>query len=215
MDKHLIAVVDDEVDLLDNFRALLEDQFDIAAFTSPKDFLKALPELKEKNCRLLVTDFKMPGMTGLEMVQRAHELMPHLPFIILSGFLDKNTVLDAVNIGAFSLLEKPTDHEHLMAAIDQLIVESELQIVRREIRTLTSQLRELYSSIRLVLSQYIPEDLMDRLVVDAPDGKVQKKMSFEDLLENLEFRLDQLLKTEKMMNELKNPQRGGKGLPTE
>lgn len=210
MTQHLIAVVDDEADLLDNFRALLEDQYEVAAFQSPAEFLKALPELQTRKCRLLMTDFKMPGMTGLEMVQKAHLTMPNLPFIILSGFLDKKTVLEAVNMGVFRLLEKPSDHDDILGAIDQLLIESELGFVRQEIRILTSQLRELYTSIRLIMGQYIPQDVMDRLVVEAPNGKVTKKMSFEDLLHNLESRLDQLLKTEKVINELKENHRSEK-----
>lgn len=204
MSQPLIAVVDDEQDLLANFRDLLEDQFTIETFSSPQLFLESLPELQKKGVRLLITDFKMPMMNGLEMVQRAHPQAPHLPFIILSGFLDKKTVLEAVNLGVFRLLEKPCDPDQLLSAIEELLLESELHFIRSEIRKITSQLRELYSSIRLALLQYIPEDLMNRLVVDAPSGAVKKKMSFEELLENLEHRLDQLLRSERVINDLKD-----------
>jgi DNA-binding NtrC family response regulator len=202
MHQPLIAVVDDEVDLLDNFKSLLADQFQVRAFSSPAEFLQALPELRQQNIRLLISDFKMPGMTGLEMIQKAHSEFPTLPFIILSGFLDKKTVLEAVELGVFRLLEKPCEPAELLSSIDQLLVEAELFSVRTEIRQITSQLRELYSMVRIALMQYIPEDLMDRLVVDAPEGADAKKMSFEDLLENLEHRLDQLLSSEKVMNDL-------------
>ncbi|MEZ0393113.1 MAG: response regulator [Pseudobdellovibrionaceae bacterium] len=203
MKRPIIAIVDDEQDLRDNFQSLLEDQFEIKAFASPQEFLQALPDLQQKGLRLLVSDYKMPVMTGLEMVQKAHSQFPSLPFIILSGFLDKKTVLDAVKMGVFRLLEKPYAPEDLLAAIDQLLLESELQTVRNEIRQITSQLRELYSSIRLALLQHIPEELMDRLIVDAPDESEQKKMSFEDLLEQLEDRLELLLTSEKMISDIK------------
>ena len=204
MSRHLIAVVDDENDLLDNFRALLEDQFEIETFSSPAEFLNSLPRLLERKLRLLITDFKMPGMTGLEMVQKVHQQAPHIPFIILSGFLDKKSVMAAIRLGVFRLLEKPSPAEEILAAVDQLILESELGFVREEIRQITSQLRELYSTVRLALLQHIPEDVIDRLVVDAPEGRVTRKMSFEDLLEDLEHRLDQLLRSEKLMKDLKD-----------
>jgi DNA-binding NtrC family response regulator len=200
----LIAVVDDEQDLLDNFRDLLEDQFQVVSFSSPREFLKALPNLQTQGLRLIVSDYKMPGMTGLEMIQKAHPQVPHLPFIILSGFLDKKTVIEAVELGVFRLLEKPCPPETLLESVDQLILESELFFIRQEIRQITSQLRELYTTARFALLQHIPDDLMDRLVIDAaPEGEVKKKMSFEELLENLELRLDQLLTSEKAINELK------------
>lgn len=207
MEQPLIAVVDDEIDLLDNFRTLLSDQFQVQTFSSPVEFLKALPELHRQKLKLLVSDYKMPEMNGLEMVQKAHFEVPHLPFIILSGFLDKKTVLEAVELGVFRLLEKPCRPEELVSSIDQLLVEADLHSVRAEIRQITSQLRELYSSIRIALMQHIPSELMDRLIIDASSSSSgAQKLSFEELLESLEHRLDQLLTSEKVMHELTNTQ---------
>ncbi len=210
MEQPLIAVVDDEVDILDNYKILLQDQFVVRTFTSPLDFLQALPELNHHNLRLFISDFKMPGMNGLEMIQKAHADFPHLPFIILSGFLDKQTVLDAVELGVFRLLEKPCAPDQLLSSIDQLLIESELHLVRKEIRQITSQLRELYSTIRIALMQYIPDELMGRMVIDAPSEQESgqrvppplRKMGFDELLEKLEHRLDQLLSSEKVMHEM-------------
>ncbi len=200
--KALIAVVDDEQDLLENFESLLSEHFLIQTFSSPFAFLEALPNLLKQGLQLVITDYKMPKMNGLEMVQKGHEIK-NFPFIILSGHLEKQTVMDAVEIGVFRLLEKPTNHEDLLATIDQLLLENDLGRVRQEIRLITTQLRELYSGIRVVLSQYIPPEMQDRMVVDTqPSGGLQK-MSFEDLLEQLEHRLDNLLKSEKVMNDLR------------
>lgn len=201
--KPLIAVVDDEQDLLDNFESLLSDQFQIQTFSSPFSFLEALPTLKQKGLQLVLTDFKMPKMNGLEMVQKGHADF-RFPFIILSGHLEKQTVMDAVEIGVFRLLEKPTNHDELLATIDQLLLENDLQNVRQEIRTITSQLREIYSTMRLVLSRHLTPEMQARMVVETKDGGGLKKMGFEDLLERLEHRLDSLLKSEKMMSDLKN-----------
>ncbi len=202
MVRPLIAVVDDEIEILEYFKILLDDQYDVRSFSSPAEFLNALPGLMNENLKLLVSDFKMPGMTGLEMIQQAHVSAPQLPFIILSGFLDKKTVLEAVEMGVFRLLEKPSKPDELLSSIDQLLVESDLQSVRQEIRQITSQLRELYSSVRIALMQYIPDEFMDRLVIDAGPGNSAKKISFDELLETLEHRLDHLLNSEKMMNSL-------------
>ncbi len=204
MSTPVIAVVDDEVDLLENFKVLLSDQFEVESFSSPKDFLAAIPKLKAKGLRLLISDFKMPGLNGLEMIQKAHVDFPDLPFILLSGYLDKKTVLEAVDMGVFQLLEKPCQPDVLISAIDQLLIEADLADVRKEIRGITSQLREVYSSVRMALLQYIPEDVMDRLVVDTPEGKGIQTMRFEELLEKLEHRLDSLLNSEKMISDLRN-----------
>ena len=52
MKRPIIAIVDDEQDLRDNFQSLLEDQFEIKAFASPQEFLQALPDLQQKGLRL-------------------------------------------------------------------------------------------------------------------------------------------------------------------
>lgn len=200
--KPLIAVVDDEKDLLENFKFLLEDDFEVATFNDPLEFLRQVPDLISQNLRLLVIDYKMPGLTGLETIQKMQLENRSVPFIVLSGYLDKRTVIEAVEMGVFRILEKPCPPQELLSAIDQLLVEAELQTVRKEIRQITSQLRELYSSIRIALLQYIPEDIVDRMVIDAPHGSPNQKMSFDDLLEKLEHRLDHLLETEKLMNDL-------------
>lgn len=202
-----IVVVDDETEILELYKSILGDLYTVSSFTSPVDFLKALADGSLSDIGLVITDLNMPQMNGLAMVREAQSHNSFFPFILLSGYLDKQAVMDAVDVGVFRLLEKPTEFEVLLAAIDQLLMEHEVFKVRKEIRVLTSQLRELYSMVRLVLMQHIPEDVIDRLVVDATpaegaaDGS--SKMSFDTLLEKLESRLDTLLASEKMIIELK------------
>lgn len=201
-----IAVVDDEQDILDNYVDLLSAEYEVHSFNNPQDFIKALDENKIPSPDLLVTDLKMPALTGLEMVKQAQKKGFHFPFILLSGYLDKDAAIEAMDAGAFRLLEKPTDSDVLLATVDQLLLEHQIINVRKEIRSLTEQLRELYSGIRMIMQQYIPEDVLNRLIVEAPDGTVKKKMSFEDVLEQLEHRLEKLLKSEKVLTEMKaNP----------
>ncbi len=202
-----IVVVDDETEILELYKNVLGDIYNVSSYNSPIDFLKALSSGELKDVGLVITDLKMPQMDGLTMVRQAQAQNCFFPFIMLSGYLDKQAVMDAVDVGVFRMLEKPTEFEVLLAAIDQLLMEHEIFKVRKEIRTLTSQLRELYSMVRLVLLQHIPEDMIDRLVVDGPGGNSggdpKAKMSFDTLLEKLESRLDTLLASEKMIIELK------------
>lgn len=197
MELPLIAVVDDETDLLENFETLLGDHYRVATFSSPENFLGDLPKLKEQ-LKIVVTDYRMPGMTGLQMIKKAYETGVQFPFVLLSGQLDKDMVIQAVNQGVFRLLEKPIDHDAIETVLDQLLMEQDLVNVRKEIHQITSKLRELYSTIRLALLPHLPDETLDRLVVDAPQGFVTEKMSFETLLDQLENRLEKLLLTEKM-----------------
>jgi FixJ family two-component response regulator len=183
---------------------LLGDNFKVSAFHSPKKFLNSLLDGSLTSVSLVLTDFKMPEMNGLDMIRKAQDLEHHFPFILLSGHLDRKAMIDAVDVGVFRLLEKPTEFEVLLSTIDQLLMEHEIYQVRNEIRVLTSQLRELYSMIRVVLLQHIPEELIERLVIEPKSGShPESKMSFDTLMEKLESRLEALLASEKMILELK------------
>lgn len=201
--QHRIAVVDDELDILENYRDLLGEDYQVETFSNPLEFLKSMEGPGAKTPDLVITDLNMPGLDGIKMVQQAQQSNHHFPVILLSGFLNKEAVMAAVDIGVYRLLEKPTPIAVLKAAIDQLLIEHDVYTVRREVRQITGQLRELYSTIRLAVLPYIPEDVLKRMVLDAPAGGTPKKMSFEDLLEALESRLDQLLRLETVLTELR------------
>ena len=203
MTQYRIVVIDDELELLKNYKDFLGEHFELLPFSNAQDFLTSMDNPEFQGPDLVITDMKMPSMDGLEMIRRAQEKNIHFPVILLSGFVDKQTALDALDIGVVKLLEKPTSMDKLMATIDQILVEHDIYKVRNEIRVLTSQLRELYTSLRLVIIPYIPQDLLDRMIVDTQNRSGSKKMSFEDLLENLETRLEQLLQSEKVLGEIR------------
>jgi DNA-binding response OmpR family regulator len=201
--RHRIVVIDDELELLENYKDFLGEHFELSLFSDAQEFLTSMDGLKFQAPDLVITDLKMPRIDGIEMIRRAQKKNIHFPVILLSGFLDKQTAVDAVDIGVFKLLEKPTPIDKLMATIDQILVEHDIYKVRNEIRVLTSQLRELYSSLRLVVLPYIPQNVLDRMIVDTQNRSGSKKMSFDDLLENLETRLEQLLNSEKVLAEIR------------
>jgi FixJ family two-component response regulator len=154
--------------------------------------------------QVVVSDYNMPGLNGIEMVKTLKNKGISFPFILLSGHLNKDNVILAVEAGAYRLLEKPIKIDLLLAVVDQLLIEHDIVNVRRDIRSLMTQLRELYTGIRLIMDQYIPEDVQNKMVVDAPGGVIKKKMSFDDLLSDLESRLDMLLTSEKLLTEMKS-----------
>lgn len=204
MGKATIYVVDDEQDILENYTVLLSDDYTVLPFNDPEAFIKYFEQPSPVIPDLVITDLKMPKIDGLQMIKSVQNHQIFFPFILLSGHLDKDSVMEAVEAGVFRLLEKPTSYDTLIETIDQLLVEHESYKVRKEIRAITSQLRELYTSIRMIMTQYIPEDIIERLVVDAPGGSVKAKMSFENLLENLESRLERLLESEKVIDEMRS-----------
>jgi two-component system response regulator ArlR len=201
-ERKTIVVVDDERDITDLYKALLEDDYNVLEFNRPEDFLKYLQFHTPGKVpfQALITDFKMPKMNGMDMVAAAHSLGYKFPFIILSGHLDKDTVIRAVDFGVFRLLEKPAPPKVLFDTISQIIVEQDIHATRDEVRQIIAKMHENYSFLRLALLNYIPEEALDQMILQTnPSGKVIKTEGFEDLMQDLESRLDQLLKTEKSL----------------
>lgn len=201
--KPTLIVVDDEREIIDNYVDLFSDQFHVVSYQDPTAFLKSIDDPNFITPEVLITDLKMPQMDGIEMIRQAQKKNHFFPFILLSGYLSKESSINAVDAGAFRLIEKPAEYNQLLTAIEQLLIEHDIIKIRKEIRDLTSQLREVYTGLRLLLDQYIPIEIRDRMIVDAPGGKVEKKIGFDDLLGHLEQRLEKLLESEKILNEMR------------
>ena len=201
--KYRIFAIDDESDILELFKDLLSEDYELSTFLDPQSFLRYFDKVDAVHPDLVITDLNLPAMSGIEMIKQIQKRGGKFPFILLSGFLNKDNVIQAVDLGVFRMLEKPVDSDILLATIDQLILENQIISVRKEIRQITSQLRELYTGIRLIMEQYIPEGVMKKMIVEAPDGVVKTQMSFDQLLESLESRLETLLQSENILTDIK------------
>jgi len=117
-DRDTVYVVDDDADVRESARALLE-AYDIAVeeFASARAFLEGF-KAGCKACLLL--DLNMPEMGGLELLEQLRRLEIALPVIIVTGQGDVNAAEQARRAGAFDFLEKPVDHS-LIAAVDRAL----------------------------------------------------------------------------------------------
>ena len=80
---------------------------------------EALEILRREDIDLLVTDFKMPGMNGLEVIARAGDIDPILQSIVVTGYSDLSTAIDVMGAGAFNYLLKPVDFKELDRTIEK------------------------------------------------------------------------------------------------
>lgn len=104
-----ILVLDDEEKMADLLaRSLARSGYDAIPCTSPA---RALDLLKESSFDVLVTDLRMPGMDGLEILQRAKAIDPGLDVILMTAYASVNTVREALKRGAVDYLEKPVSAE--------------------------------------------------------------------------------------------------------
>lgn len=113
MDKHSILIVDDEEIIRDFLSEVLED-YDI---TIACDGDEAIDKLKEKHFDLILTDLRMPKVSGEEVVKAARKLDPQAKVIVISGYSSLYTVSQSVNNGAFAFLTKPFSIRELMQTV--------------------------------------------------------------------------------------------------
>jgi excisionase family DNA binding protein len=116
-----VLVVDDEAtirDLLSKTLALAEYDVDMA-----HDGRAALERLRIIPYDLLITDLKMPGVDGLTVIREARRLKADLPVIIITGFSNEASAIEAVNLGVSGYLTKPFRVPRVLAAASKALGE--------------------------------------------------------------------------------------------
>jgi len=83
-----------------------------------------LERLRSKRCDLLITDVKMPGMTGLQLLAEAKRVAPWLPVLVITGYGDVPMAVRALKQGALDFIEKPLDRKRFLWAVEEALQRS-------------------------------------------------------------------------------------------
>ena len=132
-----VLVVDDEPDNLDAFRFNFGKSFSLLLAGSGEE---ALALVKQHDVAVIVTDQRMPRMTGLDLLKAAREIRPDAVGIIVTAFTDVDVLIEAINLGRiYRYVTKPWDAKELRGILTHAI--ERFQLVR-ENRRLTEQLQQ-------------------------------------------------------------------------
>jgi DNA-binding NtrC family response regulator len=131
-----ILVVDDEMSILDTLRILLKREgFDVQTAVGGQQGIDALDEIDPD---LVLTDIRMPGVTGLEVLAAARDRDPTLPVILMTAQASLQSAIQAVNQGAFHYIQKPFSNDELLVicrrAAESRQLKQENQALKTEIR---------------------------------------------------------------------------------
>jgi two-component system, LuxR family, response regulator FixJ len=111
-----IALIDDDEAVLDSLRLYFARQdIETSCFQAAMDFLVAIERGEQFDC--VVSDVRMPGMSGLDLVHHLNEQNFVLPMILITGHGDVDMAVAAIKVGAFDFIEKPFDEVRLLASI--------------------------------------------------------------------------------------------------
>ncbi len=143
-----LLYVDDEENNLISFKATFRIKYNVITATSAAEGMKLLDQ---KPVEIIITDQRMPSMTGIEFLEKVLEKYPDPIRILLTGFSDIDAVIDAVNKGKiYHYLNKPWDEAQLDSAIQ---TGYELYQKNIEIKNMNSKLATSNDQLEFLLRQ--------------------------------------------------------------
>jgi putative two-component system response regulator len=155
-----IMVVDDEPANLRLLERLFRHNYQVLTAASGTEALRLL---EQHDVALLITDQRMPGMTGIELLKRASEFRPHMVRIILTGYTDVGALVEAINCGqVYKYVTKPWSNDELRLTVSRSLEHYETNRSRHEL-ALTNQ--RLVSRVKEMTRGFV------RAIADALEAK--------------------------------------------
>jgi two-component system response regulator FixJ len=152
-DNPLISVVDDDASMRKSLAFMLQSAgFRVATYESAMAFMDALPHI---GTGCVVTDIRMPGMDGIELLRRIRNCGRDIQVVVMTGHGDVPLAVEAMKLGALDFIEKPLDHAILVttirAALNHRHASSQLEEQGRDIveriMSLTARERQVLDSL--------------------------------------------------------------------
>jgi two-component system, NtrC family, nitrogen regulation response regulator NtrX len=167
-----ILIIDDERAIRSTLKEILE--FENYAVDEAEDGEKGLQLLNKSKYDVVLCDIKMPGMDGLEVLEKAMELSPDTPFIMISAHGTIDTAVEATKKGAYDFLQKPPDLNRLLVtvrnALDKATLVTETKILKKKI----SKTYEMVGTsgalgrVKQAIEKVAPTDA--RVLITGPNG---------------------------------------------
>ena len=148
----VVVIVDDEEMVVTSIRAFLtlETEYDIHGFTDPEAAAKFL---ETHPADVVISDYLMPKMNGIQLLGSAKQLQPEAARVLLTGHADKQSAIQAINeVGLFQYLEKPWDNAQLLLVIQSAIERTQLF---RKLREKIAELDNAHGSLKDVQSRLL------------------------------------------------------------
>ena len=164
-DKAIVHVIDDDEAIRQSLAFLLQAaKLEVKTYASAMAFLDALPDIAS-SC--VITDVRMPGMSGVDLLRRLKELKIAIPVIVITGHGDVALAVEAMKVGAMDFLEKPFDDDVLLASVQSALKRQDGETKRHTER--------LEIEGRLASLSHRERDVLGGLVA----GRANKQIAFD------------------------------------
>src|SRR5262245_30629687 len=114
-----VLLIEDEESLASALQRVLEvEGYKVAMFTDAQEGLDAA---RSGDFEVVVTDLKMPGLSGMDVIKTLHEIKPQLPVILMTGYHTTDVAIEAMKFGAYDYILKPPDPPEFLALIEKAV----------------------------------------------------------------------------------------------
>ncbi len=158
----IVVIDDDEGNRRGIEMALRKDGYDVVSFASGP---RGIEHLKQSGIDLLVTDLRMPGMDGLEVLKLAKSVDPGLAVLVITGFGSVESAVDAMKHGADDYLQKPVNLVELRKRVAAAV---EKRRLAQEVRQLRERLEEKFSFGTIIGASKSMQQVLHQLSLVAP-----------------------------------------------
>ena len=152
--KSSIVIVDDDPFVLESVsRLLIESGHNAISCRNGED---AVVQALRNDVSLILTDIKMPGISGIELLAKIHAIFPEMPVILMTGYAELDIAIDAIKMGAFDFIIKPYNPDYLLHTIGKAARHVELLHIEEAYKhrleeTVRRQTQEIFNLSREVI----------------------------------------------------------------
>ncbi len=140
-----VVIIDDDAVVRDSLGKWFESEgFDVTEF---HDAREALSKFDAGRWDTALVDIRMPGIDGIELQEKLHEIDPDLPVIIMTGYASVESAVRALKNGAYDYITKPFDPDELVHLVNNAV---DHRSTKREVSRLRENMQEIYPQLELV-----------------------------------------------------------------
>lgn len=176
-----ILIIEDEKAISGVLQSILSDELPNYEFVIAEDGLDGFKQIEKEDFSLVVSDIKMPKLSGTELLKQALQIKPDTTFVMISGHADIDTAVDCLKVGAYDFISKPIDINRLITSVKNALDKRNLQKTNQHLKsentTLKKKVNKKYQmigesselkKIQEMIDKVAPSDA--RVLITGPNG---------------------------------------------
>ncbi|MPT32138.1 MAG: response regulator, partial [Chryseobacterium sp.] len=164
-----ILIVEDEKAISGVLHSILSDELTDYEFVIAEDGLEGYKQVEKEDFALVISDIKMPKLSGTELLKQSLALKPETTFIMISGHADIDSAVSCLKEGAYDFISKPIDINRLITSVKNALTKESLKKENKNLQTENKTLKKKVSKKYQMIGQSAElqkiQDMIDKVAV--------------------------------------------------